>query len=113
MFNFVAAYESVGVSLLCGMVLGIFGILLFTCMPKFMTYTSIILGSLCCVAMAVILFISMLASPGYIYKKYRFYAVYQTFIYIFIVVLILVALVLFVGMCCHRNEINLSVQYLE
>ena len=65
MFNFVAAYESVGVSLLCGIGLGIFGILLFSCMPKFMTYTSIILGSLCCVAMAIILFVSMLASPGY------------------------------------------------
>ena len=65
MFNFVAAYQSVGVSMLCGLGLGLFGILLFTCMPTCMAYTSIILGSLCCVAFAIILMINMLANPGY------------------------------------------------
>ena len=66
MFNFVAAYESVGVSLLCGLVLGIIGILLYTCMPGCMAYSSIILGAICCIVFAIILFINMLANPGYL-----------------------------------------------
>jgi hypothetical protein len=58
MFNFVSAYKAVGVSLLCGMGLGLMGILLFSCCAGVTAYLGIILGGLCCVSLATILLIT-------------------------------------------------------
>ena len=44
---------------------------------------------------------------------YRLIPVYQVIIYIFIALVLLVAVILLVGMCCHRSEITLSVQYIS
>jgi hypothetical protein len=58
MFNFVAAYESIGVSLLVGMGLGLLAILLFSWLPSGMAYTSIILGAVSCTGLAIVLLVT-------------------------------------------------------
>ena len=66
MFNFVSAYESIGVALLCGIGLGLVAVILFNLMPSAMAYISIILGGITCIALAVVIVILNLANPKYI-----------------------------------------------
>jgi len=96
MFNFVAAYESMGVALLYGLGLGLLCILLFSCMPQAMAYISVILGGISCVVLAILLFVNLLQNnslpPGY-----------TVLVYIFVVVLVLVGVLLVLGLIGHRQ----------
>ena len=96
MFNFVAAYESMGVSLLYGLGLGLLCILLFSCMPQAMAYISVIVGGSCCVALAILLFVNLI-------QNNTLPPLYTTFVYFFVAALILVGIILVIGLCCHRQ----------
>lgn len=98
MFNFVAAYNSIGVSLLCGLGLGLLCILLIGCMPQVMSYISVIVGGGSCVVLAILLFINLI-------QNNTLAPVYTTLVYIFVAALILIGVILVIGILCHRQEI--------
>jgi hypothetical protein len=96
MFNFVAAYESMGVSLLCGLGLGLLCILLFSCMPQAMAYISVIFGGISCVGLAIVLFVNLLQNNS-------LPPVYTVIVYLFVAALILVGIILVIGLIGHRQ----------
>ena len=59
MYEFVAAYKSIGVAFLTAIGLGILSVLLFTTIPGIMAYTTIILGGLGSIVFAVYLLTSL------------------------------------------------------
>ncbi len=58
MFDFVGNYKGIGISLLCGIGLGLLGILLFSVCAYAMTLISIFLGGLSCIGIAILLIIT-------------------------------------------------------
>jgi len=60
MFNFVTAYKSIGISFIAAIVIGIVGILTYSCIPMIMSYASIILGGIVCLIFGSYLFFTNL-----------------------------------------------------
>lgn len=59
MYEFVAAYKSIGVAFLASIGLGIVGVLAFTTIPGIMAYTTIILGGIGSIVFAIYLMTSL------------------------------------------------------
>lgn len=89
--------------MLAALGLGVLGVFLFMCLPAFMTYLSIVLGGLCCIAAGILLFV----------VKSQTLAVYQIFVYLFAVSLIIVGCMLLYGTLFRGKEINISISYLR
>ncbi len=53
MLSFVSAYRSIGVAILTALGLGVIGVVLFSLLPTFTTYLSVILGGLGCIAAGI------------------------------------------------------------
>lgn len=58
MYQFVAAYRSIGVSFLFAIVFGIIGVIGFSTFPRVMSYFSVIFGGIGCIIAAIFLIIA-------------------------------------------------------